>query len=77
MLLAQSDELWSSGALYLVVLPRHAVVTTAMSCKKLPECQRQLPQAKQSTAHQIREIYGLASNNCVLIGNLSTLKGIK
>ena len=33
--------------------------STAMSCKKLPECQRRLSQAKQSTVHQIREIYGL------------------
>ena len=52
-----------SGALYLVVIPRHAVVTTAMSYKKLPESQQRLPQAKQSTAYQIREISGLLTRS--------------
>ena len=50
--------------LYLVALLRYTVVTTVMFCKELPECQRRLPQAKQSTAHQVRERYRLRYKIC-------------
>ena len=51
-----------TDVLYLVALLRYTVVTTVMFCKELPECQRRLPQAKQSAAHQVREIYGLIAS---------------